>query len=243
MYHNYKILATICVRSGSQGIKDKNIYKINGKPLVAYSIQAAKQAQFIDEVIVSTDSRKYQKIAQKYGAKVPFLRPKYLANNNIGRIAAVIHAVNKFQNITKDKFEIVVDLGNMSPLRTKHDIKKTIDILVNSTDVDVVYTVSPAARNPYYNMVEIDKNGYARLCKKITPKPTCRQQAPKVFDMNDSIYAIWTDKLMKLKSLKTPIQLESSLKQKIHVMPAENSIDVDRPIDLKLLELLIKQQS
>lgn len=242
MYKGKKILALICARGGSKGIPGKNIRLLAGQPILGYSIDAAKNCSFVDTVLVSTDDEKIQEVALEYGAKCPFLRPKELSNDTIGRIAAVIHAFQEAEKIFNQKFDVIIDLGNMSPLRNQDDIKNVIKILIDNINTDLVFSVSNASRNPYYNMVEVDSNGYANLCKDCKPQPSCRQMAPHVFDMNDSIYAFNRETLINNPEITLPIQLAKHLRQRIYVMPDERSIDIDREIDFIIVEKILNNQ-
>lgn len=238
MYKNKKVLAVICARGGSKGIPGKNWKLLAGKPLIAHSILAAKNCSEIDEVLVSTDHEKIRDIALEYGAVAPFIRPTHLANDTVGRIAAVIHAVQEVEK-TDQSFDIVLDLSPMSPLRTSEDILGTLKTLVENKGTDVVFTVTPAGRNPYYNMVEQTKNGLVTLSKKATVLPSSRQQAPQVFDMNDSVYAFWKKVLLENKDMTLPIQLATQLQKRMYEMPEERSVDIDRLLDFTLVELLM----
>lgn len=239
MYQDKKILVVICARGGSKGIPGKNIKPLAGKPLIAHSIAAAQEFGLADRVIVSTDDQQIKAVAEEYGAEVPFLRPAELANDTIGRIAAVIHAVQAAEAHYQEKYDVVMDLGNMAPLRNQEDMMGTLQMLVDTPDTDVVYSVTPAGRNPYYNMVEIDQAGYSKMSKTLPISASSRQTAPKVYDMNDSIYAIWCDALIKHKDMVVPIQLVPTLRHRAYVMPEERSIDIDRLIDFQLAELLM----
>jgi len=157
MFENYKILCTICARGGSKGIPEKNKKIISGKSLISYTIEVAKECNYIDDYIISTDDKDIIKIANTYNIPAPFKRPKYLCKSNISRIDAVVHAVRWVEKNWKKNYDIIVDLSVTSPLRIVKDIKNAIELLVNEK-ADNVFSVSPAYRNPYYNMVE-DVNG------------------------------------------------------------------------------------
>jgi len=231
MFRNYKILCTICARGGSKGIPGKNKKIISGKALIAYTIEVAKECNYIDDYIISTDDEDIIKIANKYNIPTPFKRPKYLCKSNVSRIDAVIHAVKWVEKKWKKKYDIVVDLSATSPLRTVKDIKSAIELLINEK-ADNVFSVSPAYRNPYYNMVE-DVNGKIRKVKELNYKVTKRQDAPVVYDMNDSINVWWKDILFKDRS-----NLNDNTK--IYVMPRDRGIDVDDYFDLEIASLMLR---
>lgn len=231
MYKNKKIVCVIPARGGSKGLSGKNIKKLLGKPLIAYSIEQAKSSRYIDRVIVSTDDKKIAKICKKYRAEVPFTRPKALAQDKSSSIDVLVHAMDWLK---KDNysFDVLVLLHATAPLRTVDDIDNCIKLLFKK-DVSNVFSVTEAHRNPYFNMVEV-KRSKVKLVKK--GNFASRQAAPKVFDMNSSIYAWWKDALQKGKS----IFLKRST---IYFMPKERSIDIDDSIDFKLAELLAKENA
>lgn len=232
MYQGYKIVATICARGGSKGVPGKNIKMLAGKPLLVHSIDCARQCQLIDRIIVSTDDLQIQSVAVKAGLEVPFLRPKYLATDHSGRVPAVIHALQQAEKYWSEQYDIVVDLGNVAPLRIPDDITSSIKQLVNSPAANIVVSVTEPHRNPYFNMLEIGKDGFAYLVKKTRSPLKRRQDAPAVYDMNDAVFVIWKKKLLKYQSFVIP-------KRQVYVMPAERSIDIDQPLDFKIAELLL----
>ena len=232
MFKNYKILCTICARGGSKGIPGKNKKIILGEPLIAYTIKVAKECDYFDDYIISTDDKDIIKIADTYNITAPFKRPKYLCKSNVSRIEAIIHAVNWVEKNWKKNFDIIVDLSATSPLRIVRDIKNAIELLVNEK-ADNVFSVSPPYRNPYYNMVE-NINGKIRKVKELNKKITKRQGAPIVYDMNDSINVWWKNLLFKNRS-------NFNDNTKIYLMPRDRGIDIDDYFDLEIASLLINK--
>lgn len=231
MYNGKVVLCIIPARGGSKGLPGKNIKKLSGKPLIAYSIEQARGSKHIDRVIVSTDSREIADISEKYGAEVPFMRPKKYAEDKSSIFDVLLHAMDWLEKKEKYSFDILVLLHVTAPLRNSQDIDICIELLVKK-DADNVFSVTPASRNPYFNMVEISKDGKVRLIKK--GDFATRQSAPEVFDMNASIYVWWKDILKKKKRTL----LENS---HIYIMPKERSIDIDDAIDFKIAEMLLKE--
>ncbi len=121
MYNHKKILAIIPARGGSKGIPDKNITMLNGKPLIAWSIIEGKKSEYIDKLIVSTDSEKIAKIAKEYGAEIPFMRPAELATDKASSFSVILHAID-FLEKKGEKYNYLVLLEPTSPLRTVEDI-------------------------------------------------------------------------------------------------------------------------
>ena len=231
-----EILCTICARGGSKGIPGKNIKDLNGKPLIGYTIKTAKNWNEFSEIVVSTDSDKIAKVAEEYGALVPFKRPKELANDKVSRIAAVKHACSFMENKLDKKYDFVIDLSVTSPFRKMEDIEGAFDLLKNNPETNNVYTVCKTDKNPYFNMVEINDSGYAKLVKSSNDKITSRQGAPEVYEMNDSINIFRRDFLLNKVS-------NQSKKTKAYIMSRERSIDIDNPLDFKFAEFLMKENS
>lgn len=233
MYKNKLILCTVCARGGSTGIPGKNKILVAGKPLIEHSLESAKQCDYIDDIIISTDDDDIMEIGSKMNIQAPFKRPTELSENHIPKIDVVRHAVGYAEDFFNKNYDIIIDLSVVSPLRTVQDIKECVKILVDN-DADNVFSVSPSYRNPYYNMVEL-KNGKVELVKKPEVKLTMRQKAPLVYDMNDSIYVWKKEALFKNDTA-------FNKKTKIYEMPRERGIDIDEPIDLVIVSSLIKEK-
>ena len=225
-------LGTICARGGSRGVPGKNIRPLAGYPLIAYTIAIARHCPFIDRVVVSTDNEEIASVARRYGAEVPFLRPAELATDASAKVPAVQHAVREVENQRGGPIDLVVDLDPTSPLRTVDQVRRCWE-LVQTADTDVVFTVTPAERSPYFNMVEV-VNGYARLSKPLDPPLARRQDAPAVYAMNASIYAYRRAHLMTDGRVVAP-------RSRIVEMPAE-SRDIDSEIDFAFVEFLVRER-
>jgi len=224
---------TICARGGSKGVKGKNIRELKGHPLIAYTISVAKRIVNVDDIVVSTDSPDIAAVAKKYGVNVPFLRPAELAMDDTPKMLAIRHAVSEIEKLNNKKYSFVVDLDVTAPIRTVNDVVTAFNILQEDKQADVVYSVSPARKNPYFNMVELDENGYAHLSKEGL-KVFARQKAPKVYEMNASIYVYRRPVIDRVLSATDP-----SLKQKIYVMDEIGAIDIDTEVDWSFVEFLV----
>ena len=223
-------IATICARGKSTGLPGKNIRPLLGKPLIVYSIEQALACPDIDEVYVSTDDPAIAEIARRAGGEVPFLRPSHLVTVDAPKIPVIQHMVGFLEEagVSVDR---IVDLDPTSPLRTITDISRCIAML--DDECDLVITGYEAEKNPYFNMVELAEGGLASLCKSVGRDIAGRQQAPKVYAMNASIY-VWHRN-----------SLESGLwdgRVRLYVMPRERSVDIDSSFDFQLVELLMRQQ-
>jgi CMP-N,N'-diacetyllegionaminic acid synthase len=226
-------LGTICARGGSRGVPGKNIRELAGHPLIAYSIATARRCDFIDRVIVSTDSEEIAAVARRYGAEVPFLRPAELASHTAAKVPAIQHAVREVERERRGEIDLVVDLDPTAPLRTVDEVRACWE-LVQTPETDVVFTATLADKNPYFNMVEVT-DGYARLSKKTEPPVVRRQDAPSVYAMNASIYAYRRGHLMNDGRVVAP-------RSRIVEMPPERSRDVDGPLDFAFLEFLVRER-
>lgn len=229
MYKKKRVVCIIPARGGSKGLPGKNIKMFLGKPLIAWSIKQAKGSGLIDRIIVSTDDKKIAYISKRCGAEVPFIRPKFLAQDKSSTIDVLLHAVEWLKDDAYP-FDILVLLHTTAPLRSVQDINNCIKLLVNQK-ADNVFSVTEAHRNPYFNMVEVVR-GKVKLAKE--GRFSSRQQAPKVYDMNSSIYVWWRDILKKKKM----IFLRNN---KVYIMPKARSIDIDDYMDFKIAEIMMAE--
>ena len=229
-----KRLCTICARAGSKGIKNKNIRDLLGKPLIAYSILQAKETRLFECVAVSSDSSEILEIAKQFGADYLINRPAKLATDEAPKLPVIRHCVLETERLTRKTYETIVDLDATSPLRTIEDIREAVKML-EERSVSNVITGAPAHRSPYFNLVELGEDGVAALSKKLTKPITRRQDAPRCFDMNASIYVWKRHFLFKSATLFNADTL-------LYVMPVERSVDIDSELDFQVVELLMKQR-
>jgi CMP-N,N'-diacetyllegionaminic acid synthase len=230
---NMKILATICARGGSRGVKNKNIRELNGKPLIFYTIDILKKWNKQDRIILSTDSKNISEVAEKYGLEVPFMRPKELATDDAPKLPVVQHATKFAEKKYDTKYDVIVDLDPTAPIRRVRDLDESLQKFKNK-DADLLYSVTKCRKNPYFNMVELDDNGYAHLSKNLDDSLTRRQDAPKVYSMNASIYIYDRDFLLSANSIHDG-------KEIIYIMDDISAFDIDREIDFKFIEFLLEK--
>lgn len=227
-------LCTICARAGSKGVKNKNIRDLLGKPLIAYSILQARETRLFDFVVVSSDSKEILETAKRYGADFLIERPAELATDEAPKLPVIQHCVLETEKITGKIFSVIVDLDATSPLRLSEDIRAAVKLLEDRA-VSNVITGTPAHRSPYFNLVELGENGVAALSKPLAKPIVRRQDAPKCFDMNASIYVWKRDALLE----NTVLFKQDTL---LYVMPQERSVDIDSEIDFQIVELLMRQR-
>ena len=182
------ILAVIPARSGSKSVKDKNIRTVNGKPMLAYSIEHAKQSKYINRVIVSTDSQSYADIAKEYGAEIPFIRPAEYATDTALDYDVFLHCLSFLKKKEGYEADIVVQLRPTYPIRNISDIDSMIEMLLENEEADSVRSIAPAKEIPY-KMWHKNKNG--RITPLIQDLPECynmpRQELPNVYYQNACI--------------------------------------------------------
>jgi len=230
-----KVLCTICARGGSKGVKNKNIKKINGKPLIAYTIEQAKESKLFEHIVISTDSDNIASIAKEYGAEVFFKRNAEMASDTAGKLDVIKDAFVKSEEHYSCKFDYLIDLDATAPLRDVKDILDSFQQFLDNHN-DNLITAMPSRRSPYFNLIEQDKSGKIYLSKTLDSSVVRRQDAPKSYDMNASIYIWKRDAILNEKSLF----LE---KTGLYVMPEERSIDIDSELDYKFVEFLMKENN
>jgi len=231
-----EILITICARGGSKGIPGKNIKILNGKPLIYYSLDtASKFADLIGNVdlVLSTDDEEIKDTVRSLAFNIDtyYLRPEFLATDTAGKIDAIHDVLSYSENKNNKKYDYIIDLDVTSPLRSVKDLQEAYIILGNSDDAYNIFSVSPANRNPYFNMVEEGENGYFNTCKKGTF--LTRQSAPKVYDMNASFY-IYRATFFE-DGLKKAITEKSLVYEVSHLC-----FDLDHKIDFVIMSLLME---
>jgi CMP-N,N'-diacetyllegionaminic acid synthase len=227
-------LCTICARGGSKGVENKNIRNLHGKPLLAYSLITAKQSGLFDLISVSSDSPDILQIALSWGADIVVERPIELASDTAAKIPAIQHCVTQTEILTNKVFDVVVDLDATSPLRIAEDIIEAVELL-ESRNVSNVITGMPSRRSPYFNIVEQNEEGFVRLSNELPTPIVRRQDAPKCYDMNASIYVWKRDAIINNITLFQPDTL-------LYIMPEERSIDIDNELDWKMVEFLMNFQ-
>lgn len=225
------ILITICARGGSKGVKGKNVRVLNGKPLIYYTIKQALDWGKASRVIVSTDSKEIAGLAKAFGAEVPFLRPKYLATDTAPTLPVLSHALSESEKIYRQKFNVIIDLPVTAPVRTIKDLENSYKLFKKKNPKNLV-TVTPSHRNPYFNMLEIAKNGRVKYSKE--GSFTRRQDAPEVYDMNNSIY------IYQSEYLRTGTLNKISDDTIAYVMDPITAIDIDTETDFRILESLVR---
>ena len=225
------MLAIISARSGSKGLKDKNIKELCSKPLMAYSIEAALQSGVFDEVMVSTDSEKYADIAEKYGASVPFLRSEKTSGDNASS-ADMIREVLQMYKKRGEEYKSFCLLQPTSPLRTAEDIRNAYRIFEEKAEVAVVSVCEPDHSPLWCGQLGDDESldGFQQRHAEQT-----RQQLEKYYRLNGAIYMAYVEEYIRDDFLYR----EGSY---AYIMPRERSVDIDSEMDFRMAEVLMKEK-
>jgi len=228
-------LAIIPARGGSKSIKNKNLYKIQNKPLIYYTIKSAIKSKYLNNIVLSTDSTKIANYVKKFPKiKIPFLRPKKLAGDKILTLPVLKYTLLRYEKILKKKFDFVMLLQPTSPLRSSKDIDNSIKLLSNKKTDSLISVTSVGANHPL-RMKKILKNN--RLVNYVSQKSidnmNPRQTLSKVFIRNGAIYITSRELILGNKI--------SSKKTIAYEMDKDKSINVDDYKDIILLKHIIKR--
>jgi N-acylneuraminate cytidylyltransferase len=226
-----EVLVVIPARKGSKGIPGKNKKLLNGKPLIAYTIEAALGIFEKEQICISTDDEDIVQLAESYGISVPFLRPEELSTDTAGSQDVLIHAYEFYREKGFDA-AVVCLLQATSPFRTTKHISEATNAY--STDCDMLVSVVESKANPYFNLMEESAEGFLEKSKVGNFKT--RQEAPKVYELNGAIYFINTTSLTK-----QPIS--SFTKVLKYIMPSAASVDLDLPEDWEYATYLLQKKN
>ena len=222
------MLVVIPARGGSKGVPGKNIKELGGKPLIQFTIDAAREIFDNENIIVSTDSEKIKSTVVNFGLEVPFLRPAELATDTSGSQDVLLHALSYVEG--KEIYpETLILLQPTSPFRNATHIKEALKLY--NKDLEMVVSVKETASNPYYILKEENSQGFLENSKKGDFKR--RQDCPKVWELNGAIYII------NINSLKSK-HISDFTKVIKYVMDDVSSHDIDTSLDWLLAENIIK---
>jgi CMP-N,N'-diacetyllegionaminic acid synthase len=205
-----------------------------GKPLIAHSIEQALHSGLFEAVAVSSDSDEILDVAGRFGARVLVKRPDAMATDAAPKVPAIRHCVEEAERALNARFDVLVDLDATSPLRLVDDIRGAVAML-ESLGVPNLITGAPARRSPYFNLVELSADGFVRLSKPLAEAIVRRQDSPRCFDMNASIY-VWRRDVF----LADPrVFYDETV---LFEMPEDRSVDIDTELDFELVRLLMERR-
>ena len=220
-------LFVITARGGSKGLPGKNIKPLNGKPLILYTVEAARTVASDADIVVSTDSVEIISVVEQAGLKVPFIRPPELATDTVGHHEVVQHAVQEME-IKGCSYDTVVLLQPTSPFRTGSHIKQALELFDESCDM--VASVKQPEDSPYYNQFKEDDDGFLEPCLKRAGNR--RQDCPAVYTYNGSTY------IMRVADIKVT-HMHDLKRVRGHLMPDTSSIQIDTMVDWLVAEAII----
>jgi len=227
MYKNRTILAVIPARGGSKGLPRKNVLKAGGKPLIAWTIEAARRAKYLDRVIVSSEDPEILRVAARYGCEAPFVRPAELSRDDTPGVAPVLHALRALP----EKYDLVVLLQPTSPLRAAADIDACVELCVNGRFESCVSVTQPD-KSPYWMFLR-RSNGTIKPLLGGKRSAARRQDLPKAYALNGAVYAATVKSLQRDRSFITR-------RTAAWEMPAERALDIDTRADLQKLRLRLR---
>ena len=228
MIGSNSVLALVPARGGSKGVPRKNIRLIGGKPMIAWTIEAARKSRYIDRLVLSSDDQAIIDIAVACGCEAPFVRPAELASDQADSISVIRHAIDALP----EQFEYLVLLQPTSPMRRTEDIDGAIERCVKRGAPACVSVCEPE-KSPLW-MLRLDADGIVHPLFPSQPIPYRRQDAPSVFALNGAVYVARTDHLKLGGTFLAPGAIG-------YQMPKERSFDVDTELDIAIVDFLLRQ--
>lgn len=234
MKDDIRILGVITARGGSKGIPGKNTKDLLGKPLVAWTIETAKKSKLITDLIVSTDDEEIARVAREYGAEVPFMRPKELAEDSTPHLPVMQHAITEMEKRTGALFKLAVILQPTAPFRKAADIDATIEKIRDREDADsAVSLVEVETKAHPIKIKHMDANGRVHAYIMEEEQGTRRQDLPTAYRRSGDVYVITRKCLMEKEKLYGDVILG-------HVVDGTYYVDIDEPIDWHIAEIVGK---
>lgn len=231
-----EVLALIPARSGSQRVRNKNILPLEGKPLIAYTIEAARGAELVDRVIVSTDSEEIASVAREYGAEVPFLRPKELSSSSSTEYEFHRHALDWLKEHEGYEPDLIVNLYPTTPFRKPETIDKAIRLILEKPEYDSVRSIRKVSEHPY-KMWKVDGPAARPYVESDDPSlhTAAYHTLEPVYIQNASIY-ITRPRVVR--------ELARTIGEKVLAfeMSEEESVDINSPLDFRFAEFLLKEK-
>lgn len=229
-----ELIAVIPARGNSKTLPGKNIKEIAGKPLIAWTIEAAKKSRYVSDVIVSTDSETIAEISKRYGADVPFLRDPALAHDDTPTIDVLVDLVQRFRTSHRKIGKYMAVLQPTSPLRTAEDIDRAVEILSARVDAEGIVSIVEVSESPYW-MKRCTDSGFLEDFVVHDKVYLRRQDLPVVYRLNGAIYICRTEYIMKNKSLIPSKTLG-------YLMSQDRSVDIDDAMDFRFAELVMTER-
>jgi CMP-N,N'-diacetyllegionaminic acid synthase len=228
MIGGLRVLALIPARGGSKGVRNKNIREVGGKPLVAWTIAAARSSEYIDHLVLSSDDPNIAAVAAAHGCEIPFTRPAELATDEADAMAVVRHALATLP----ERYDLVVLLQPTSPLRTAADIDRALELCARTSAPSCV-SVCEAEKSPYWMFSMADDGIIAPLIvsERLASR---RQDIPATYALNGAVYVGRSERIAGGETFISTGTVG-------YVMPKERSIDIDTEFDMRIVEHLLNE--
>jgi D-3-phosphoglycerate dehydrogenase len=231
-----KVLGVTLARGGSKGIPRKNIIDLAGKPLIAYTIEAALDSGVFDHYIVSTDDQEIAEVAKSFGAEIPFMRPAHLSGDTVWSRDALKHAVLECERLFGERYDYVMELPCVSPLREARHVREAFEKL-RSTGADSVISVCQMQDKHPVRMKKIVNDTIADFCQEFPEgEGSRRQDLAPCYIRNGGIYSMTRDCIVEQFSRNGKVS-------RPYIMDDFSSVNVDSLIDLKLAEIIIRERT
>ena len=229
-----RTIGIIPARGGSKGIPRKNLAPLLGKPLLAYTIEAAKASGFLTDIVVSTEDQEIATVSRNCGAQVPFYRPAELATDKTLSVPVVLHALREMEQITSKPYDIVVMLQPTSPLRSAHDIDSGIQLLLDTGADSVISVVNVGGHHPFRMKRVVGQNVLINYIDQGFEDMRPRQELPPVYIRSGALYIV-------RRSVLAEQQTFVGRDCRAYIMPEGRAINIDTRLDLILAEQLLRQ--
>jgi len=227
MINGKKVLAVVTARGGSKGLPRKNVLNLAGKPLIAWTIEAAKKSRYIDKAVLSSEDEEIIETASKYELDVPFVRPKELAQDTSSTVDVLLHAMGQL-----GRYDYLVVLQPTSPLRKAEDIDACIE-MCEKHQINSCVSVCETEKPPFWTYY-LDKDTVLKPVVPTEAKANRRQDLPKTYVLNGAVYVVNSEVFLANREFIYP-------DTRAVVMPRERSVDIDSRIDFDFAELLLKK--
>lgn len=231
MYKGKRILAIVPARGGSKGLPGKNIKEMCGKPLIAWSIEHAQKSKYVDEIFISTDSREIADVAEKFGVKVPELRPAELARDTAPSSEFIVYTLEKMKK-EGNPFDYFILLEPTSPLRDVEDVDKSIEMLIDNPESESCLGVCMSGTIHPAFMVTVGENGFLQPYEP-DKQILRRQDLPSVYFFEGSVYVSEVEAYLKKRTFVHDKTIP-------YIVPEWKSHEVDDIVDFKIIETIMK---